>query len=147
MDKNKNKEYLKKVDKLTPNSPIFSNCIKAFISGGLICTFAQGLNNYFKAQQMMQDECSLLVNIILIGIAALLTGLGLYSKLGKFCGAGTIIPITGFANSMVSPSIEYKPHGIVLGVGLNMFSVAGPVIVYGVVTSIIVGIIHYFVVG
>ncbi|MCI1930451.1 MAG: stage V sporulation protein AC [Clostridia bacterium] len=140
-------EYLKKVDKITPNSPIIKNCIWAFCSGGLICTAGEGLFKIFESLGFSEDNRALLVNIILIGTSAILTGLGLYSKLGKRCGAGTIIPITGFANSMVSPSIEFKKEGFVLGLGAKMFSVAGPVIVYGLLTSIIVGAIHYFLMG
>jgi stage V sporulation protein AC len=141
---NEKEQYLKKVDNITPNSPIIINCIWAFCSGGLICTAAEGLYKIFESLGFSQDNQALLVNIILIGTSAVLTGFGLYSKLGKRCGAGTIVPITGFANSMVSPSIEFKKEGFVLGLGAKMFSVAGPVIVYGLMTSIIVGAVHYF---
>ena len=138
------KEYKKAADELTPKSPIIKNCTRAFISGGLICTFAQTIKNLISNGGFSEDEVSLMVNMILIGIAAILTGMGLYSKLGKFCGAGTIVPITGFANSMVSPSIEYKTQGMVLGVGAKMFTVAGPVIAYGLSTSVVVGLVYYF---
>jgi len=142
--KKEQEQYLKKVDKLTPNSPLAKNCVWAFVSGGIICTIGEALFKLFSAMGFSQDNQALLVNLILIGSSALLTGLGLYSSLGKRCGAGTIVPITGFANSMVSPSIEFKKEGFVLGLGAKMFSVAGPVIVYGLLTSIIVGTIHYF---
>ncbi len=143
----KKKEYQKSVKNLSPNSPIIKNCIWAFFSGGAICTFGQILNNYFKSLSFGEDNTALLVNIVLIGMSAVLTGFGLYSKMGKHCGAGTIVPITGFANSMVSPSIEFKTQGFILGLGAKMFTVAGPVIVYGITTSIIVGIAHYFLAG
>ena len=112
--------YDKMVKEASPDSPIVLNCIKAFVSGGFICTIGQLAS-------------------------AILTGLGLYGKLGKYCGAGTIVPITGFANSVVSPAIEFKKEGFVFGMAAKMFLIAGPVIVYGTLTSIIVGLIYYFV--
>ena len=103
------------VKKASPNSPIFTNCLKAFFSGGLICTIGQLLLNFCKNQAIAEEEAALLVSITLIGLSALLTALGLYEKLGKFCGAGTIVPITGFANSVVSPAIEFKKdEGVII---------------------------------
>ncbi|GFI61554.1 hypothetical protein IMSAG049_00713 [Clostridiales bacterium] len=131
------------VQKASPNSPILSDCLKAFVSGGIICGFGQILRNYFTSAGLSQDDTGLVVSLILIGIAILLTGFGLFGKLGKFCGAGTVVPITGFANSVASPAIEFKKEGWVFGLGAKMFQVAGPVIVYGTVTSFIVGIIYY----
>ena len=126
----KKKEYQKTVEILSPNSHIVKNCFKAFFSGGAICTVGQVLNNWFLTFGLGKDNTSILVNLVLIGIAAILTGTGLYSRMGHYCGAGTIVPITGFANSMVSPAIEFKTQGLILGVGAKMFTVAGPVIVY-----------------
>ncbi|WP_304508245.1 stage V sporulation protein AC [Anaerotignum sp.] len=137
-------EYDQMVKKASPNSPIFTNCLKAFFSGGLICGFGQLLLDYF-SKTNSQEDAALLVSVTLIAISAILTGFGLYEKLGKHCGAGTIIPITGFANSVVSPAIEFKKEGLIFGTGAKMFILAGPVIVYGTFTSMIVGLIYYFV--
>lgn len=131
------------VQKASPDSPIIMDCVKAFVSGGIICSTGQMLRNYFTVQGLSQDDTGLAVSLILIAAAVLLTGLGLFGKIGKFCGAGTIVPITGFANSVASPAIEFKKEGWVFGLGAKMFQVAGPVIVYGTVTSIFVGIIYY----
>ena len=139
-------EYDKMVKKASPNSPIFTNCLKAFVSGGLICAGGQLLLNLFLERNFTENEAALCVSITLIGISAVLTALGLYEKLGKFCGAGTILPITGFANSVVSPAIEFKKEGMVFGMAAKMFLVAGPVIVYGTLTSMLVGLI-YFLIG
>ena len=138
--------YDKMVKKASPNSPIFTNCLKAFVSGGLICAGGQLLLNLFLDRNFTENEAALCVSITLIGISAVLTALGLYEKLGKFCGAGTIVPITGFANSVVSPAIEFKKEGMVFGMAAKMFLVAGPVIVYGTLTSMLVGLI-YFLIG
>lgn len=138
-------EYDKMVKKASPNSPIVTNCLKAFVSGGLICAGGQILLNLFLKRNLTEEEAALGVSIVLIGISAALTALGLYEKLGKFCGAGTIVPITGFANSVVSPAIEFKKEGMVFGMAAKMFLVAGPVIVYGTLTSILVGFIYYLI--
>ena len=131
------------VQKASPDSPIIMDCVKAFVSGGAICSIGQMLRNYFTGQGLSTDDTGLAVSLILIASAVLLTGLGLFGKIGKFCGAGTIVPITGFANSVASPAIEFKKEGWVFGLGAKMFQVAGPVIVYGTVTSIFVVIIYY----
>ena len=131
------------VQKASPDSPIIMDCVKAFVSGGAICSIGQMLRNYFTGQGLSTEDTGLAVSLILIASAVLLTGLGLFGKIGKFCGAGTIVPITGFANSVASPAIEFKKEGWVFGLGAKMFQVAGPVIVYGTVTSIFVGIIYY----
>ena len=137
------KEYGEMVKKASPKSPVAYDCIRAFLSGGLICSFGQILRNYFTSKGFTADETGLAVSLILIGIAVILTGFGLFGKIGKFCGAGTVVPITGFANSMASPAIEFKKEGWVFGLGAKIFRVAGPVIVYGTITSIAVGIIYY----
>ena len=133
------------VKKASPNSPILSNCVKAFVSGGLICVLGQALLMLYTKKGISETDAALWVSITLIGISALLTAFGLYEKLGKFCGAGTIVPITGFANSVVSPAIEFKKEGRVFGMAAKMFIVAGPVIVYGTLTSMAVGLIYYLV--
>lgn len=131
------------VKKASPNSHIVQNCLRAFVSGGIICTFGQILLNWYEKRGFSEQDTVLLECITLIGISAVLTALGLYEKLGKYCGAGTIVPITGFANSVVSPAIEFKKEGMVFGMAAKMFIVAGPVIVYGTLTSMLVGFIYY----
>ncbi len=136
------KAYQEYVDKKTPNSPILKNCFNAFWVGGLICTIGQIILNICKERSFDTQASGTIVSILLIGIAAFLTGLNLFNKIGKFAGAGSLIPITGFANSIVSPAMEYKSEGYVMGVGGKMFTVAGPVLVFGISASIIVGIIY-----
>ena len=136
------KEYQNYVDKKSPNSPILKNCFNAFWVGGLICTIGQIILNICKSRGLSQDVSGTIVSIILIGISAFLTGLNIFNKIGKFAGAGSLVPITGFANSIVSPAMEYKSEGYVMGVGGKMFTVAGPVLVFGISTSIIIGIIY-----
>lgn len=134
--------YQEYVDKKSPNSPILKNCFNAFWVGGLICTIGQVIMNICKERGFDQALSGTIVSIILIGISAFLTGLNLFNKIGKFSGAGSLIPITGFANSIVSPAMEYKSEGYIMGVGGKMFTVAGPVLVFGISASIIVGIIY-----
>ena len=135
-----NKEYSDYVDKKTPNSPILKNCFNAFWVGGLICTIGQIIFDFCKYKGLDETACSTVVSIILIGLSALLTSINIFNKIGKFAGAGSLVPITGFANSIVSPAIEYKSEGYVMGVGGKMFTVAGPVLVFGISTSVIIGI-------
>ena len=137
-------EYLDYVDQKSPNSPILKNCFNAFWVGGLICSIGQIIFDFCKYKGLDTTSSSTIVSIILIGIAAFLTGLNIFNKIGKFAGAGSLVPITGFANSIVSPAIEYKSEGYVMGVGAKMFTVAGPVLVYGISASILVGIIACF---
>ena len=137
-------EYLDYVDKKSPNSPILKNCFNAFWVGGLICTIGQFIFEFCKYKGLDETTCSTIVSITLIGIAAILTGLNIFNKIGKFAGAGSLVPITGFANSIVSPAIEYKSEGYVMGVGGKMFTVAGPVLVFGISASVLVGIIATF---
>ncbi len=136
------KEYQNYVNKISPNSPIIKNCFNAFWVGGLICSIGQIILNICKSRGLSQEISGTIVSIILIGISAFLTGLNIFNKIGKFAGAGSLIPITGFANSIVSPAMEYKSEGYVMGVGGKMFTVAGPVLVFGISTSIIVGIVY-----
>ena len=135
------KTYQDYVDKKSPNSPIFKNCFNAFWVGGLICTIGQVILNICTERGFDTQTSGTIVSILLIGISSFLTGLNLFNKIGKFAGAGSLIPITGFANSIVSPAMEYKSEGYVMGVGGKMFTVAGPVLVFGISTSILVGII------
>ena len=136
------KKYQEYVDKKSPNSPILKNCFNAFWVGGLICTFGQIISLICKARGFDEATSGTIVSIILIAISAFLTSLNLFNKIGKFAGAGSLVPITGFANSIVAPSIEFKSEGYVMGVGRKMFTIAGPVLVFGICTSIIVGIVY-----
>ena len=134
--------YQEYVSQKSPRSPILKNCFNAFWVGGLICTFGQIISNICKQRGFDTDTSGAIVAIILIAIAAFFTGLNVFNKLGKFAGAGSLVPITGFANAIVSPAMEYKSEGYVMGVGGKMFTIAGPVLIFGISTSIIVGIIY-----
>lgn len=136
-------EYSDYVDQKSPNSPILKNCFNAFWVGGLICSIGQIIMDFCEYKGMDQTSASTVVSIILIAVSAILTSLNVFNKIGKFAGAGSLVPITGFANSIVSPAMEYKSEGYVMGVGAKMFTVAGPVLVYGISTSILVGLIYF----
>lgn len=138
-----NKEYKKYVNKKMKKSTIVKDTCIAFVTGGAICTIGQWIKNHLLGFGLSEKPAAAFLTIILIFIGSLLTALGLYSKMGKFAGAGTIVPITGFANSVVSPAMEAKSEGLVLGLSAKMFTVAGPVIVYGTVSGVIVGIIMF----
>ena len=138
---NTQKQYDKLVKEKSPNSPILKDCFNAFWVGGLICSIGQIILDFCIFKGMDPTLASTVVSISLIAISATLTALNLFNRIGKFAGAGSLVPITGFANSVVSPAIEYKSEGYVMGVGGKMFTVAGPVLVFGISTSIIVGII------
>ena len=144
---NTNQQYSDYVDKKTPNSPILKNCFNAFWVGGLICTIGQFIFDYCKFKGLSETACSTTVSIILVGISAILTSLNIFNKIGKFAGAGSLVPITGFANSIVAPAIEYKSEGYVMGVGAKMFTVAGPVLVFGISSAVLVGLIAKLFVG
>lgn len=137
------KEYDKMAKKASPNSPVFLNCLKAFLIGGLICLFGQVLNYLFKKAGFNDEYVKALTPSVLIVLTAILTGIGVFDKIAKHAGAGTIVPITGFANSVVSPALEYKAEGIILGTGAKIFTVAGPVIAYGTAAAVIYGVIAY----
>ena len=136
------KDYQEYVNQKSPNSPIFKNCINAFLIGGLICSIGQIIFSFCKYKGLDETSSGTIVSITLIAISAFLTGLNIFNKIGKFAGAGSLVPITGFANSIVSPAMEYKSEGYVMGVGGKMFTVAGPVLVFGISASIIVGIVY-----
>jgi stage V sporulation protein AC len=134
-------KYNDYVGKKSPNSPILKNCFNAFWVGGLICSIGQIIFDFCTYKGLDVTSANTVVSIVLIAISAFLTSLNIFNKIGKFSGAGSLIPITGFANSIVSPAIEYKSEGYIMGVGGKMFTVAGPVLVYGISASVIVGII------
>ena len=138
-------EYNEYVKQKSPKSPVLTDCIKAFIIGGLICCLGEAFLKMYLAMGLDKDAASTANAITLVFLGALFTGLNLYPKLAKFAGAGTIVPITGFANSVVSPAIESKPEGLVLGVGAKIFSIAGPVILFGILASMIAGLAYLFI--
>lgn len=140
-----NKQYDEMVKKASPNSPIVLDCIKAFLIGGAICCFGQLLFYIFRKSGMSLDESRSLVSIVLIIITANLTGIGVFDKIAKHAGAGTIVPITGFANSVVSPAMEFKSEGFIMGTGASIFKVAGPVILYGTTAASLYGLIYFIV--
>jgi stage V sporulation protein AC len=127
----------------TPKPTILKNMIRAFVVGGVICVIGQVFINLFVVGGLSNIEASTAATATMIFLGALLTGLGVYDDIGKFAGAGSIVPVTGFANSIVAPAMEFKREGYILGVGAKLFTVAGPVLVYGITTSIVVGIIYY----
>lgn len=147
LEDKKKKEYLEEVKKEMPRTKHLSTMIKAFITGGIICCIGQSFSYLIQYGFPEMDEKTVggFTTMLMILLTCILTGFGIYDKIGSFGGAGSIVPITGFANSIVSPAIEHKKEGIVLGLCTNMFSIAGPVIVFGITASIIVGLIYLFV--
>ena len=148
LDEEEKKSYLKRVRKDMPPSKHLSTMLRAFITGGIICCIGQGISDIYKnfiIQGAEEDVIAGLTTLTVILITGILTGFGIYDKIGNFGGAGSIVPITGFANSVVSPAIEHKREGVVLGLCSNMFSIAGPVIVFGITASVVVGIIYLFI--
>ncbi len=136
-------EYQKKVERKVPRSNLCIDCVKAFLIGGAICAIGQGVLNFYLWLKLSKELAAMAVSVTMIFIGVLLTGLDLYRKIAKHGGAGTLVPITGFANAVASPAIEAKTEGYVLGVGVKLFSIAGPVIVYGIAASVAAGIIIY----
>ncbi len=140
MDK---KTYKKYAQGRAPKSPVVKDCTKAFLFGGGICAFAQLLTNLYGVWGMNEEDSGLLASVSLVFLAALLTGIGVFDKIAKHAGAGTLVPITGFANSVVSPAIDTKAEGLVLGVGAKIFTVAGPVLLYATLAGTLYGVIYW----
>lgn len=136
-------EYSNMVKKASPPTKSYFTIPTAFLVGGAICALGQGLMMWYESLGMEKDAASAMVSITLVGLSALLTGLNVYDNIAKYAGAGTLVPITGFANAVVSPALEFKSEGLIMGVGAKMFLIAGPVIVYGTVASVLYGIIYY----
>ena len=136
-------EYSAMVKKAAPPSPVLKDCLLAFLSGGSICTLGQLLADLYMLWGLPEKDARTCVSVSLIFLSAALTAFGVYDNIAKHAGAGTLVPITGFANSMVSPAMEFKSEGFILGVGAKMFTIAGPVIVYGIVASVVYGIIYW----
>ena len=139
----KEKDYQKLVEKMAPKSPMGRDCFNAFWIGGLICAIGQGFLNFYTNLGLDKDLAGTATSMTLVALSALLTGLSLYDNIAKYAGAGTLVPITGFANSIAAPAVEFKTEGFVLGVGAKMFTIAGPVIVYGVSASVVYGLIYW----
>lgn len=141
--KMKKQEYQDYVDKVSPNSPIVRDCINAFWIGGLICTIAQAILNGYSAAGLEKEGAATATCMTMILISAILTGFSLYDDIAKVAGAGTLVPITGFANSIVAPAIEFRAEKIITGTCTKMFSIAGPVIVFGLSASVVYGLIYW----
>ena len=137
------REYEKLVQNMAPKSPILKNCRNAFLIGGLICTIGQLFLNGYQALGLEQAAAATATSISLVALSALLTGLSLYDNIAKHAGAGTLVPITGFANAITAPAVEFKTEGMILGTAAKMFTIAGPVIVYGVSASVVYGFIYW----
>ena len=137
------REYDKLVSRMAAPSPMGKDCLNAFLVGGLICTLGQLLMTGYKALGLEKTDASTAASMTLVFLSALLTGLSLYDNIAKFAGAGTLVPITGFANAIAAPAVEFKTEGFVLGVGAKMFTIAGPVIVYGVSASVVYGFVYW----
>ena len=137
------KEYERLVQSLAPKSPMWKDCFNAFWIGGLICTLGQLIMNGYLALNMEKMEASCATSMTLVALAALLMGLSVYDDIAKHGGAGTLVPITGFSNAVSAPAVEFKTEGFILGVGAKMFTIAGPVIVYGVSASVVYGIVYW----
>ena len=140
-------EYGRLVSKMTPHSRHIVGCLRAFWVGGLICVLGQALNALAEVLELGEITAPMVTSIVLVFLGTTLTGLGVYDRIGKYAGAGSIVPITGFANSVAAPALEYRPEGIVLGIGAKLFTLAGPVLVYGVTASIAVGVIYWLMRG
>ena len=136
-------EYARYVNEMSPNSPMWKDLFNAFWIGGLICVVGQLIMNGFGALGLGKDDAGIATSVSLVFLSALFTGLSLYDDLAKYGGAGTLVPITGFANAVVSPAVEFQSEGFILGVAAKMFTIAGPVIVYGVCASVVYGLIYW----
>ena len=137
------KRYEKLVGELAPRSPIWKDCLNAFWIGGLICVLGQALMGLYGYWGLEKEDAGTAASVTLVTLSALLTGLSLYDDIAKHAGAGTLVPITGFANSVAAPAVEFKTEGVVLGVAAKMFTIAGPVIVYGLAASVVYGVIYW----
>ena len=137
------KEYDALVKDLAPKSPIWKDCLNAFWIGGLICALGQLIMNGYLALGLSESNAGMAMSMTLVALSALLTGFSLYDNIAKYGGAGTLVPITGFANAVAAPAVEFKTEGFILGVGAKMFTIAGPVIVYGVSASVVYGLIYW----
>lgn len=144
----KEKDYQRRVNEKMPKSKTFLQCVRAFISGGIICCIGQLIHDFAKlVLNFSESNVAAFTAIVLVFLGATLTGIGVYDNIGSWAGAGSVVPITGFANSIISPAMEFKREGYVLGLGAKMFSIAGPVLVYGISASVLVGLIACLISG
>lgn len=143
MDRKKQKEYESYVKEKTPVHNLWLNMAKAFLVGGIICTIGQVILNYCKSQGLSEETAGSWTSLILVLLSVILTGFNVYSKIAKWGGAGALVPITGFANSVAAPAIEFQKEGQVFGIGCKIFTIAGPVILYGIFTSWLLGMIYW----
>ena len=142
--KKRQQRYAQLVERLSPKSDFAQGLFRAFWVGGVICMIGQGINDIFcLGLKWGAQACATGTSICLVFLSALLTGIGVYDKIGKYAGAGSIVPITGFSNSVISPAMEFRREGLVMGVGAKLFTLAGPVLVYGICSSILVGLIAF----
>ena len=137
-------EYSRMTSLASPDSKTALNCLKAFLVGGLICSLGQALTNLYLFLNLSLTDARTLTSVSLVFLGGLLTSIGIYDNIAKHAGAGTLVPITGFANSIVAPAIEFKSEGFVLGLGAKMFVIAGPVLVYGITASVVFGVLYFF---
>jgi len=137
------KDYQDKVKQLTPGSRVIRNCFRAFWVGGVICSIGQALNMLGAHIKLCETTSPMFTTSVLIFLGTTLTGLGVYDRIGKYAGAGSIVPVSGFANSVAAPAIEFRREGLVMGVGAKLFAIAGPVLAYGITSSVVVGFIYY----
>ncbi len=142
------KDYLNEIKAFQPKKPYISNCIKAFLVGGVICAMGQGIQNFFISVFSFTEKTAGNPTVAtLILLSSVLTGMGVYDKIGQFAGAGSAVPVTGFANSLTSAALEHRSEGIVLGIAANMFKLGGSIIVFGVVAAYIVGVIRFLLIS
>jgi len=137
------REYGRLVKQMSPRSPMWRDCLNAFWIGGLICTLGQVFVNWYSSLGLDKEMAGTAASMSLVVLSAILTGFSLYDNIAKHAGAGTLVPITGFANAIAAPAVEFKTEGFILGVGAKMFTIAGPVIVYGVSASVVYGLIYW----
>ena len=137
------KQYSRLVKEKSPNSPLLKDCAYAFAAGGIICVLGQFLMNRYTGMGLSKQDAASWVSISLVALSALLTGLSLYDDIAKYAGAGTLVPIMGFANAVAAPAVEFRTEGFILGVGAKMFTIAGPVLVYGTAASVVYGFIYW----
>lgn len=143
MNKERQQRYKEYVEEKTPKNNVYFNMLKAFIVGGAICTIGQFILNFGKSQGLSEEVAASWTSLLLVLLSVILTGFNLYSQLAQWGGAGALVPITGFANSVAAPAIEYQKEGQVFGIGCKIFTIAGPVILYGIFTSWALGVIYW----
>ena len=139
------RDYDEKVKRLTPNSRLGRNCLRAFWVGGVICAIGQAVNMLGEHLELNEITVPMFTTVVLVFLGTTLTGIGVYDRIGKYAGAGSVVPVSGFANSVAAPAIEFRREGLVLGVGAKLFAIAGPVLAYGISTSVLVGLVYWIV--